>query len=559
MYAQAAAEVEDHPHRDPSVAARRFLAWLAEPHGKTWLVVLDDLAQPADLDGLWPPNVAWGRTVVTTRRRDAALDGDGRTAVDLGLFTPDEAATYLHERLGADPDADALAADLGHLPLALGQAAAYMKDKRLSCGEYRVRFAERQHGLDQILPADGHHRALHATWSLSIEAADAIEPVGEASRALELASLLDPHGIPLELFERHDALTNLQRLSLVRLGEDMVHVHQLVQRTVREGLDPAQETILAKKAAQSLHRMWPEPHTEPELCRRLRASVDSLWQSVGDVLLHPATARVLLYSAQSLLAIHQFDDAYTAYLRIRDRCTDAYGPHVPPVLLARAGLASIQGLRGEVEEAVEAYDRLLDECREFLGPADAITLAVAGNRARWRSAGPSAEGEIGHLEAVVRDCVERLGPDHEYSLKARSNLISARRDAGDLVRAHVEFDELYRDRLSLLGPDHPDTLITRNNLAQLVGKLGDPLGALTAHSAILRDRLRVLGPEHPHTFVSRSNIAEWKGAAGNPVAAARDYEEMARNASRVFGADHQLSKEAQERSALWHAAAAERP
>jgi len=56
-------------------------------------VVLDDLANPADARGLWPPASARGRVLVTTRRRDAVLSGEGRRLVDVGLFTPAEAAS----------------------------------------------------------------------------------------------------------------------------------------------------------------------------------------------------------------------------------------------------------------------------------------------------------------------------------------------------------------------------------------------------------------------------------------------------------------------------------
>ena len=45
-----------------SVAAQ-FVGWLGET-SRSWLVVLDDLANPADLDGLWPTGPA-GRVLVT--------------------------------------------------------------------------------------------------------------------------------------------------------------------------------------------------------------------------------------------------------------------------------------------------------------------------------------------------------------------------------------------------------------------------------------------------------------------------------------------------------------
>ena len=62
-YAEAAAQLGlDHGGDAESVAAR-FAAWLAGT-ARPWLVVLDDLRDAADLDGLWPAGPA-GRLLVT--------------------------------------------------------------------------------------------------------------------------------------------------------------------------------------------------------------------------------------------------------------------------------------------------------------------------------------------------------------------------------------------------------------------------------------------------------------------------------------------------------------
>src|SRR5436309_295499 len=63
-YVQAATELGlDHGGDAESVAAR-FLAWLAGT-GRPWLVVLDDLRNTADMDGLWPTGPV-GRLLITT-------------------------------------------------------------------------------------------------------------------------------------------------------------------------------------------------------------------------------------------------------------------------------------------------------------------------------------------------------------------------------------------------------------------------------------------------------------------------------------------------------------
>ncbi|MEV4137520.1 NB-ARC domain-containing protein [Dactylosporangium sp. NPDC049742] len=185
---------------DVERAAAAFLTWLANTD-KTWIVVLDDVADPADpadLRGLWPAGPT-GRLVLTTRRRDAALRSRG-TVIDVGVFTPAESAAYLTAKLDrADPDAATLAADLGHLPLALAQAAALIVDDALTCAEYRALFADRTSRLADLFPnatGDDYDHELAATWSLAADRADALAPTGLARPMLLLAATLDPNGIP---------------------------------------------------------------------------------------------------------------------------------------------------------------------------------------------------------------------------------------------------------------------------------------------------------------------------------------------------------------------------
>jgi hypothetical protein len=146
-YAQAASQLGHPSAEDAEQAAHWLLAWLQATE-RSWLIVLDDLADPADLRGLWPDGPR-GRTVVTTRRTDAVLTGAGRRRVEVGLFTPDQARGYLAAKLDADPgdermrEADELAADLGYLPLALAQAAAFILDRGDTCTRLLARRGRR--------------------------------------------------------------------------------------------------------------------------------------------------------------------------------------------------------------------------------------------------------------------------------------------------------------------------------------------------------------------------------------------------------------------------------
>src|SRR5215468_3234056 len=63
-YVQAGVDLALGPENEaPERTAGRLLAWLANTEQR-WLIVLDDLAGPADIRDLWPPDRPNGRTVV---------------------------------------------------------------------------------------------------------------------------------------------------------------------------------------------------------------------------------------------------------------------------------------------------------------------------------------------------------------------------------------------------------------------------------------------------------------------------------------------------------------
>jgi len=204
--------------KDPERSAREFLSWAETVTGLWWLVVLDDVQRAGDLNGLWPPaaeSAAAGQVLVTTRLREAALADAGRRTVEVSVFTPREARAYLQAKLGDKApaeQADALASALGMLPLALAQAAAYIYNRDIAIGNYLELLAERL--LRDIVPepnnlTDDHQKIITATWELSIDQAGQARPAGLARPLLQLASVLDPAGIPQQALSSPPGLAYL--------------------------------------------------------------------------------------------------------------------------------------------------------------------------------------------------------------------------------------------------------------------------------------------------------------------------------------------------------------
>ena len=199
-YAAATAAVtgRDQAASSGESVAVQFLTWLGET-SRSWLVVLDDLSDPANLDGLWPAGPA-GRVLVTSA--EAAAVPDGTRIVPLGPFSLREAIGYLSGRLAADPDKRhgviELAQDLDSEPVALAQASAVIANTPVSCREYRAHFVRKREQLAESSSA--RPSAAAVTWTFSLGRADQLAPGRSAQLLLALAALLDGHGIPETIF-----------------------------------------------------------------------------------------------------------------------------------------------------------------------------------------------------------------------------------------------------------------------------------------------------------------------------------------------------------------------
>lgn len=558
------AEHLDHKEADAEAAAGWFLGWL-QGTDRSWLVVLDDLTDPADLRGLWPEGRR-GQTIVTTRRSDSVLFGRGRHRIEVGLFTPADARAYLQAKLGDYRgghrmlQAEELAADLGYLPLALAQAAAFIIDRGETCASYRTRLADRRSTMSIIFPADApaddYQATVAATWSMSVEAANQLAPSRLSGPLLQILSVLDPNGIPAELLSTPavlnlltadltttndmrnpgipisvntsdrgdvsardcwDALHNLTRLSLVSVDDDvasnsqlqLVRVHALVQRATLDGLAQERFETLARVAADGLGQMWPD-FVRAELGQVLRANAAALIDLRGDGLWAEHELRTLVW-------------------------------------LAGASL----GVSGQINAAVDYWTDAVATAERVLGADHPATLSARYSLAGWISNLNDPTWTPAAFEHVLADQLRVLGPDHPDTLVTRDEIALAKGRAGDPAGAVEAFEQLLIDRIRVLGPDHPETLTTRFYLAGWRGEAGDITGAVTASEQLLADRQRVLGPDHPHTLLTRAELAEWKGEAGDPAQAASTLELVQADYLRILGPDHPWTLDNRAKLARW--------
>ncbi|GAA2815614.1 tetratricopeptide repeat protein [Streptomyces showdoensis] len=536
------------------VQSERAVRWLAD-HPDRWLLVLDNVEAPLHIRPLLD-RVPGGRVLVTTRlasgwHRHAAT-------VPLGVLEPADAVELFTRILSQHgprehTGADAVCAELGHLALAIEQAAAYCAETGTTPLTYLDRLRAWPATMYAAAAEGGDSaRTCARIWRLTLDHVDATPLAGDL---LRLLAWYAPDRIPRDLFdplatppEVDAAIGRLVAHNMITDNHDgTLTVHRLVQSLARtpDPEDPHRQADdideARDDAAELLARAYPADPDHPANWPRYRALLPHTEALAGH---HPADQDTL-YTSHALdraatyargqgapaLTVPTFQRALAARERV-------LGQDHPSTLSSRNNLAGAYEYAGDLGRAIPLYEATVADFVRVLGPDHPDTLAARNNLAgAYESAGDSGRAVPLH-EATVADYERVLGPDHPDTLAARNNLAGAYESAGDPDRATPLYESTLAARERVLGPDHPDTLSSRNNLASTYESAGDLDRAVPLYEAILATRERVMGPDHPHTLSSRNNLAGAYESAGDLGRATPLYEATLADAERVLGHDH---------------------
>ncbi len=514
--------------RDPVASAHAILAaWPGQ-----WLLIFDNAPDEGSVRRFLPP-AGRGRVLITSQSQH----WPGAHVVDVPVLDLAVAARFLKSRAG-DPDQEAavdLAAELGGLPLALAQAAAYAQATGITLASYLGMFRQRQAELLVRGEAPGHPATVAATLGLALARLDADAPA--AGGLARLLAFLAPEPAPLTLLLANqeavdveldadvaavlgpllgdqlavgDAVAALRRYSLVTpAGDGMVLAHRLVQAVTREQV-PVEQARMWQRAAAAL----------TEAAIPADPSLPDGWPACAALL--PHAQAVLGLTSSGMWKIARYIGDSGSYRAARDMFARiaaahelevSYGPEHRDTLVARYTLAVLAGKAGDAAEARELLAALLPDVVRVLGPDHPDTLVTRNNLASWTGEVGDPAGARDQLAALLPDKERVLGPDHPSTLTTRHVLASWTGEAGDPAGARDQLAALLPDVVRVLGPDHPNTLTTRYELTRWTGLAGDPAGARDQLAALLPDVVRVLGPDHPSTLTTRRSIEYWTSEA----------------------------------------------
>jgi tetratricopeptide (TPR) repeat protein len=532
-----------------------------------WLLVFDDVGEPKDLLP-WIPRGTSGHVLVTSQSTPWREVGG---EVQVGVMEPDD-STKLVARLSGDADegsARRIAELLGHLPLALCEAASFVSASSSSLKAYMRLIDEGKVVLPAMRAPADYGKTLSVVWSHAMREVAASVP--EAGNLMSIIAFLAPDDIPEALFlgspfkpippigdplALRRAVAALRRFSFVQPTTQAAGlvVHRVVQSVVRSGMRPRDAATCAGWALILLHEaaaaLRPNDIKNWEMLERLvphalevlkytdlRADGALLWmpaigvlQSLGlylGVRSRFGAAEKLLTRALSICDRTKApSDAVLIVLEsiatthIDNKEPRAARPYLDRALRiataskSPAELAEVQNLLGlmcrfdsQYRESIEHYVAALRSYEEAALQDSTSAARALDNLAHvLRAIGENSQAEAYAKSALA--IFERSADQTVYDRAIVHDLLASLahdRDKLDDARHHQE--TAIRLFETSRGPEHPAVLGARDNLSAILREQGDAKKAFDLSRDAVAGYERQLGPNHPETATALFNLA----------------------------------------------------
>jgi tetratricopeptide (TPR) repeat protein len=553
-YAALAGELQLPEAAEPELATVARAVRRALERRDRWLLVFDNVPQEDVLRDLLPQG--GGRILITSRNPA----WDRATPLEVPLLARPSSVVFLLKRTGQGDKAAAveLAVELGDLPLALEQAAAFVVRQAIMIAEYLALFRARREELwRKEKPPWSYPDTVRTTWTLAVARLRQEEPAAVA--LLTLGAFLAPEAIPRRLFTEHrdvlplllseaasdalrwgDLVEALRSYSLVGVADGSLTFHRLVQAATQDGLSADERRCWAEAAVRVVSAALPDPleHTN--------------WPVIGTLLPHALAVagaaerlEVGLQEAAEILnatalyhwaraAWAEAEPLFRKVLEISERVRGAEHPDTATVL---NNLALVLRDMGQHAEAEPLLRKALEigECNPGREHPD-FAMRLSNLASLLWDMEQHAEAEPLFREAL--EISERVrGAEHPDTATVLNNLALVLRDMGQHAEAEPLFREVLKIRVAA-GAEHPDTATALNNWALVLRDMAQYAEAESLYQRALEIREKVLGSDHPDTATVLNNLAGLHRVQGQPAMAESLYQRALKIRKTVLGAEH---------------------
>ncbi|VUT25671.1 MAG: photosystem I assembly protein Ycf3 [Candidatus Methanolliviera sp. GoM_asphalt] len=541
---------------DQTEIAKAVKRWLE--HNPSWLLIFDNAQDPGEIRNYLPLGGA-GHVIITSRN---PVWGGVAKRLPARVFDRAESIEFLCKRTGQEDKkaADALADELGDLPLALEQAGAYIETTSISLTEYQELFQSRRKELwvDESHPPD-YPDSVATTWSLAMEQVS--QETQTAADLLNLYAFLAPDDIPLELLSggvkhlpeplaatatdklaMNRAIKALRQYSLIDTSGESLSVHRLVQAVVRDRLSEDDRKRWTETVVRLLSSAFPFDSEDVRTWHQSSRLLPHALEAAAHAGLLEAAPEVTLYilnqTGMYLRGRAEFAEAKVLFERALSLAEEAYGSDHPEVAAIVNNLGGVLQDLGDLQGAKEHYERALVIGEEAYGSDHPKVATIVNNLGSVLRDLGDLQGAKEHFERALKIDEEAYGPDHPEVARYVNNLGLILQDLGDLQGAKEHFERALKIDEEAYGSDHPKVATIVNNLGGVLQDLGDLKGAKEHYERALKIDEKTYGPDHPNVARSVNNLGSVLQDLGDLQGAKELFERALSIFRKALGEDH---------------------
>ncbi|OMJ87656.1 hypothetical protein SteCoe_10582 [Stentor coeruleus] len=471
-----------------------------------WLLVYDGVINSRDVDSFIPQ----GRGVILTTSRNPCWD----LSITLQGFCRKESLELMKNitRLKLNKAAEILAEEMGDLPLAVCQAACYMKQTKSDFDEYLTMYKNRVSGVFEPTIISGN--SLISSWKLSLEQ---ISEESETCRLwIECLSYLSPSRIPDSLsksiFEKIEHKDNLIKYkkhlklaldySLIEVDDNKnINMHKLVQNFIRK------LNYQDSQCIDVLIEVFLEMFTMEHEIEFIKNIVDHLAFFVTNIKTdNPQIGE--LYSRLGIYYLEVLKNIEIAsnyiHLALKSK-VEKYGKTSLEAASMYNNLGNVFFEQNDLKQAIFYYRKALNIKKRILDP-NALEVAYSYNNLGicffQQSNMPEA---VNYILKAMEIMKSYLGEDDVMITTTYMNLGMAYDEMGQYDKAEKYLQQAMDVRILKLPQKHPDIADCLLNLGILHSKTNNMKSALRETKKAYLMLEETLGNDNPTTKNAREH------------------------------------------------------
>jgi tetratricopeptide (TPR) repeat protein len=530
--------ISDYSILKPLEVAERVLHWLNEQ--KSWLLVLDNLDDINVVNGYLPDRSPRKHTLITTRLSHCHQIPAEGLQVEVLDVTDATNLLFLRSHVGTveTPDGKAeaieIVKELGFLPLAIEQAAAYIREASKNVFKFLPNYRNSRmthHARASKGIQSCYVESVATTWRMSFQRIE--ENNTDASKLLRLLAFLNPDGILVDFLDRgneglnaelreiitnedrfYEALCELERFSMIERHDECTNaqhivIHRLVQSVIKDEMSPEDFSTMAEAVIGLCDCAFPrQDDWSNEMLLQRRRYQEQIVTPLSSIqqIKSSRLGRLLRRVGEFLTEDGKYQQAGKLLETAIVILGATRGSEHLDTLRAIFSLGLLYHDQGRWEDAANLEGKVLEARRRLHGEEHPDTLSAMANMAvtycdqgRW--------GEAAKLQEKLLEIQGRLlGEEHPKTLREMRCLAQTYSEHDQWEDAAKLGAKAFEAMRRLLGKEHPDTLRVMANLAATYNHQGRWEEACKLQEKVLEARKRILGEEHPSTLMVMAEL-----------------------------------------------------